>query len=347
MAKSSWKSADAAAKREEELQQTLQRLEEGVEEIFTSGKYMEYLTVMSHFHNYSFNNCMLIAWQRPDATLVAGYRAWQDKFGRHVKKGERGIRILSPIVVKGKLPEDEQHDTGDPDAEKAEAKRLVGFRLATVFDVSQTEGRDLPSMGVDELQGDVGEFETVMDAIGKISKYPISFEEISGGAKGFFSHADPKRIVIQEGMPQAQTLKTAVHELAHSVMHDFEPEDKSRPLPDRNTREVQAESVAFVVSNWLGLDTSDYSFGYIASWSSGKEISELRASLDDVRLASHGIIDGIEEQILGTRKPGERERGEMERTPGRDARRLTERAGAARTASAENRTAERAVDASR
>lgn len=347
MAKSSWKSADAAAKREEELQQTLQRLEEGVEEIFTSGKYMEYLTVMSHFHNYSFNNCMLIAWQRPDATLVAGYRAWQDKFGRHVKKGERGIRILSPIVVKGKLPEDEQHDTGDPDAEKAEAKRLVGFRLATVFDVSQTEGRDLPSMGVDELQGDVGEFETVMDAIGKISKYPISFEEISGGAKGFFSHADPKRIVIQEGMPQAQTLKTAVHELAHSVMHDFEPEYKSRPLPDRNTREVQAESVAFVVSNWLGLDTSDYSFGYIASWSSGKEISELRASLDDVRLASHGIIDGIEEQILGTRKPGERERGEMERTPGRDARRLTERAGAARTASAENRTAERAVDASR
>lgn len=347
MAKSSWKSADAAAKREEELQQTLQRLEEGVEEIFTSGKYMEYLTVMSHFHNYSFNNCMLIAWQRPDATLVAGYRAWQDKFGRHVKKGERGIRILSPIVVKGKLPEDEQHDTGDPDAEKAEAKRLVGFRLATVFDVSQTEGRDLPSMGVDELQGDVGEFETVMDAIGKISKYPISFKEISGGAKGFFSHADPKRIVIQEGMPQAQTLKTAVHELAHSVMHDFEPEDKSRPLPDRNTREVQAESVAFVVSNWLGLDTSDYSFGYIASWSSGKEISELRASLDDVRLASHGIIDGIEEQILGTRKQGERERGEMERTPGRDARRLTERAGAARTASAENRTAERAVDASR
>ena len=347
MAKSSWKSADAAAKREEELQQTLQRLEEGVEEIFTSGKYMEYLTVMSRFHNYSFNNCMLIAWQRPDATLVAGYRAWQDKFGRHVKKEERGIRILSPIVVKGKLPEDEQHDTGDPDAEKAEAKRLVGFRLATVFDVSQTEGRDLPSMGVDELQGDVGEFETVMDAIGKISKYPISFEEISGGAKGFFSHADPKRIVIQEGMPQAQTLKTAVHELAHSVMHDFEPEDKSRPLPDRNTREVQAESVAFVVSNWLGLDTSDYSFGYIASWSSGKEISELRASLDDVRLASHGIIDGIEEQILGTRKPGERERGEMERTPGRDARRLTERAGAARTASAENRTAERAVDASR
>lgn len=347
MAKSSWKSADAAAKREEELQQTLQRLEEGVEEIFTSGKYMEYLTVMSRFHSYSFNNCMLIAWQRPDATLVAGYRAWQDKFGRHVKKGERGIRILSPIVVKGKLPEDGQDGIGDPNAEKTEAKRLVGFRLATVFDVSQTEGRDLPSMGVDELQGDVGEFETVMDAIGKISKYPISFEEVDGGAKGFFSRADPKRIVIQEGMPQAQTLKTAVHELAHSVMHDFEPEDKSRPLPNRNTREVQAESVAFVVSNWLGLDTSNYSFGYIASWSSGKEISELRASLDEIRQASHGIIDGIEEQILGTRNPGERERGGMERTPGRGTRRLAERARAARTASAENRTAGRAVDASR
>lgn len=207
MAKSSWKSADAAAKREEELQQTLQRLEEGVEEIFTSGKYMEYLTVMSRFHSYSSNNCMLIAWQRPDATLVAGYRAWQDKFGRHVKKGERGIRILSPIVVKGKLPEDGQDGIGDPNAEKTKAKRLVGFRLATVFDVSQTEGRDLPSMGVDELQGDVGEFETVMDAIGKISKYPISFEEVDGGAKGFFSRADPKRIVIQEGMPQASTFR--------------------------------------------------------------------------------------------------------------------------------------------
>lgn len=331
MAKSSWKSADAAAKREEELQQTLQRLEEGVEEIFTSGKYMEYLTVMSRFHSYSSNNCMLIAWQRPDATLVAGYRAWQDKFGRHAKKGERGIRILSPIVVKGKLPEDGQDGIGDPNAEKTKAKRLVGFRLATVFDVSQTEGRDLPSMGVDELQGDVGEFETVMDAIGKISKYPISFEEVDGGAKGFFSRADPKRIVIQEGMPQAQTLKTAVHELAHSVMHDFEPEDKSRPLPDRNTREVQAESVAFVVSNWLGLDTSDYSFGYIASWSSGKEISELRASLDEIRQASHGIIDGIEEQIPKTLDKDESPEKTLEKTSFRK-RRLADRANAARSA---------------
>ena len=264
---------------------------------------------MSRFHSYSSNNCMLIAWQRPDATLVAGYRAWQDKFGRHVKKGERGIRILSPIVVKGKLPEDGQDGIGDPNAEKTKAKRLVGFRLATVFDVSQTEGRDLPSMGVDELQG----------------------EEVDGGAKGFFSRADPKRIVIQEGMPQAQTLKTAVHELAHSVMHDFEPEDKSRPLPDRNTREVQAESVAFVVSNWLGLDTSDYSFGYIASWSSGKEISELRASLDEIRQASHGIIDGIEEQIPKTLDKDESPEKTLEKTSFRK-RRLADRANAARSA---------------
>lgn len=347
MAKSSWKSADAAAKREEELQQTLQRLEEGVEEIFTSGKYMEYLTVMSRFHSYSSNNCMLIAWQRPDATLVAGYRAWQDKFGRHVKKGERGIRILSPIVVKGKLPEDGQDGIGDPNAEKTKAKRLVGFRLATVFDVSQTEGRDLPSMGVDELQGDVGEFETVMDAIGKISKYPISFEEVDGGAKGFFSRADPKRIVIQEGMPQAQTLKTAVHELAHSVMHDSGSEGEGPALPGRATREVQAESVAFIVSSWLGLDTGDYSFGYVAGWSEGKDLSELRASLDEIRGAAHGIIGSMEQKMAENRESEGLERVRaLEHKPDAACRSLSERAAIARRASARDDHAPRLPDRS-
>ena len=339
--------SSAAAKREEELQQTLQRLEEGVEEIFTSGKYMEYLTVMSRFHSYSFNNCMLIAWQRPDATLVAGYRAWQDKFGRHVKKGERGIRILSPIVVKGKLPEDGQDGIGDPNAEKTEAKRLVGFRLATVFDVSQTEGRELPTLGVDELTGGVARYEAAMRAVSEISRYPVSFEDVPGGAKGFFSRSEPKRIVIQKGMSQAQTLKTAIHELAHSVMHDFEPKGEGTALPGRATREVQAESVAFVVSSWLGLDTGDYSFGYVAGWSEGKNLSELRASLDEIRGAAHGIIGGMEQKMAENRETEGLERVRaIEHEPDAACRSLSERAAIARRASARDDRAPRLPDRS-
>ena len=243
---------------------------------------------------------------------------------------------------------DAPREDAEQGKEKASEKRLVGFRMGTVFDVSQTEGRELPSLGVDELRGDVEGYEAVMGAIRKASRYPIVFEGIEGGAKGYFSRAEPKRIVIQEGMSQAQTLKTAVHELAHSVMHDAEPSKERSSLPGRGTREVQAESVAYVVSSWLGLDTSDYSFGYIASWSDGRDVSELRASLDEIRSASHGIIDVIEREASKTRVPGERERAkETERTPGRSARSLAERAGAARAVSDGGRAPERAIEVSR
>lgn len=339
---------EAADRRSEELQQTLERLEEGVRDVFSSGRYAEYLAVMSRFHDYSVNNFLLIAMQKPEATLVAGYRAWQDKFGRHVRKGEHGIRILCPVVVRARPAGDAPREDAEQGEEKASEKRLVGFRMGTVFDVSQTEGRELPSLGVDELRGDVEGYEAVMGAIRKASRYPIVFEGIEGGAKGYFSRAEPKRIVIQEGMSQAQTLKTAVHELAHSVMHDAEPSKERSSLPGRGTREVQAESVAYVVSSWLGLDTSDYSFGYIASWSDGRDVSELRASLDEIRSASHGIIDVIEREASKTRVPGERERAkETERTPGRSARSLAERAGAARAVSDGGRAPERAIEVSR
>ena len=222
---------EAADRRSEELQQTLERLEEGVRDVFSSGRYAEYLAVMSRFHDYSVNNFLLIAMQKPEATLVAGYRAWQDKFGRHVRKGEHGIRILCPVVVRARPAGDAPREDAEQGKEKASEKRLVGFRMGTVFDVSQTEGRELPSLGVDELRGDVEGYEAVMGAIRKASRYPIVFEGIEGGAKGYFSRAEPKRIVIQEGMSQAQTLKTAVHELAHSVMHDAEPSKERSSLP--------------------------------------------------------------------------------------------------------------------
>lgn len=339
---------NSAQKRSEELQQTMERLEEGVRDVFASGRYAEYLSVMSRFHDYSLNNCLLIAMQRPDATLVAGYRAWQEKFDRHVRKGEHVIRILCPIVVRAKPSEDESRDDAEPGNEPVPVRRIAGFRMATVFDVSQTEGKDLPTLGFDELRGDVEGFEAVMGAIGKASRYPIVYEDIEGGAKGYFSRAEPKHIAIQQGMSQAQTLKMAVHELAHSVMHDAEPGEKGPSLPDSGTREVQAESVAYVVSSWLGLDTSEYSFGYVASWSSGRDTSELRASLDEIRSASHGIIDVIERETSKLREPGGREHArDTEREQGRGSRRLAERVGAARAAFVEPRSHERTVGVGR
>ena len=215
----------------------MERLEEGVRGVFESGRYRRYLAVMSRFHGYSANNCLLIAMQRPDATLVAGYRAWQDKFGRQVRKGERGMKILSPVVVKAKAAGDDIGEARDDSAEEGVGRRLAGFRLATVFDVSQTEGRELPTLGVEELTGGVARYEAAMRAVSEVSRYPVSFEDVPGGAKGFFSRSEPKRIVIQEGMSQAQTLKTAIHELAHSVMHDSEPKGGGgRPAGPRDPR---------------------------------------------------------------------------------------------------------------
>lgn len=216
-----------------------------------------------------------------------------------------------------------------------------------MFDVSQTEGRELPALGVDELTGGVARYEAAMRAVSEVSRYPVSFEDIPGGAKGFFSRSEPKRIVIQKGMSQAQTLKTAIHELAHSVMHDSEPKGEGPALPGRATREVQAESVAFVVSSWLGLDTGDYSFGYVAGWSEGKDLSELRASLDEIRGAAHGIIGGMEQRMAENRETEGLERVRaLEHEPDAACRSLSERAAIARKASARDDRAPRLPDRS-
>ena len=282
------------------------QLEDGVRKIFESGEFERYLRTMSRFHHYSINNSILIFMQRPDASLVAGYTSWQKNFQRNVKKGEKGIFILAPcpyIVKKEKEKRDALTgrpllgQDGKPLKEVVEITQ-VSFRPAAVFDISQTEGKELPTIGVEDLQGQVSEYDTLLETLKEISPVPIGFEEISGSSKGYYSLGE-QRIAIQAGMSQLQTIKTMVHEIAHSKLHainqDAAPEELARH-PNQHTREVQAEGVAYVVCQHLGLDTSDYSFSYVVSWSTGKELSELKNSLDTIRTASAEIIDVIRHQ---------------------------------------------------
>lgn len=270
--------------RRAELDEAMERLDRGVREVFESGRWERYLEVMSRFHQYSANNSLLIAMQMPNATAVASYTDWKRKFGRQVRKGEHGIRILAPVRYRRKVEDD--------DGDEAVVERLAGFRLASTFDVSQTEGEPLPQIA-ELLDGSVERYGQVMRAIEKAAPVPVGFEEMPEGVNGFFSRAE-RRIAIRPGMNQAQTVKTAIHELAHSRMHDFDVATPPEDLPDRSTREVQAESVAFVVASHYGLDTGGYSFGYVAGWASGRELEELKASMDTIRETSHGIIEDID-----------------------------------------------------
>ena len=292
------------ANREEQLKQITEQLEQGVAEIFTSEKYTEYLNTMAKFHNYSFNNTLLIAMQKPEATLVAGYQAWQKKFNRQVKRGEKGIQIIAPAPFKEKQEiEKTDPETGEivigkdgqPETEVVE-RVITKFRVTTVFDVSQTTGEPIPEFEVSELEGDVLIYHDFMEALKTVAPVPIRFIEIDGEAKGFYQLVD-KYIAIQPGMSEAQTMKTAVHETAHAVLHDRDQMEAEGIVKDQLTREVEAESVAYVVCNHFGLDTSEYSFSYIASWSSGKNMKELRASMDTIRKTSADMIGQIEEKL--------------------------------------------------
>ena len=290
----------------QKVQEITEKLEQGIKELFESEKYKNYLNTMSKFHNYSFNNTVLIAMQKPDATLVAGFKAWKRNFQRHVKKGEKGIRILAPAPYKLK----EEQEKLDPETKEimldAEGKPIMeeveitipAFRAVSVFDVAQTEGKELPELEVKELSDSVEDYENFMQALTEVSPVPIEFEEIEGGAKGYFSQG-AHRIVVQEGMSQSQTLKTAIHEVAHAKLHDRE---LNKGIDDveykgRSRKEVEAESVAYTVCQHFGIDTSDYSFGYIAGWSSGREMTELKASLDTIRRTASEIITGIEHEL--------------------------------------------------
>ena len=300
----------------EKLKEITDRLEQGIAELFDSERYREYLKVMSKFHNYSFRNTVLIAMQKPDASLVAGFSAWKNNFGRNVMKGQKGIKIIapSPFKIRQEVEKIDPHTQkpiigkdGKPVTEEKEVK-IPAYKVVSVFDVSQTEGKELPDIAVDELTGDVDRYKDFFAALEKTSPVPIAFENIGGGSHGYY-HLEDKRIAINEGMSELQTLKTAIHEIAHAKLHDIDlnaPKDE-QPRVDRRTREVEAESVAYTVCQHYGLDTSDYSFGYVAGWSSGRELSELKSSLETIRSAAAEIINSIDENLAELQKAQDKE----------------------------------------
>ena len=272
-----------AQSQSEKLKQTLDKLESGVMEFFTSDKYISYLQVMSKFHTYSANNQVLIAMQMPEATIVAGYNSWMRNFDRHVKRGEKSITILAPMKVKIKIDTDRRDADGKIIQEERET---IKFRPVPVFDVSQTEGKPLPQI-ISELTGDVSRYEQLLNAARQAAPYPIEIGAVEGSAKGWCNYAQEK-IVIKEGMSEAQTLKTAFHETAHARIHGGDT-DKSR-----EQKEVEAESIAYVVCSHFGLDTSDYTFGYVATWAGRQDINLLKQSMQTISQTAKAIITDVE-----------------------------------------------------
>ena len=293
----------------ERLQQITAGIEQGIKELFESEKYMRYLSVMSRFHRYSVNNTMLIYMQKPDATLVAGYNKWKNQFERHVKKGEHGITIIAPTPFKKKIEEQKL----DPDTKApildAEGKAVMEereveipmFRPVKVFDVSQTDGKPLPELA-SSLSGNVQNYEAFMEALRRSAPVPLSVEPMAANMDGYFS-PDQQRIAIRAGMSEVQTFSAAVHEIAHSKLHNYAKAqeeaaragDKEPPKKkDRNTEEVEAESISYAVCQYYGIQTGENSFGYIANWSQGKELPELRASLETINKAAGELIADID-----------------------------------------------------
>jgi len=306
----------AESKQQQQLKEITEKLEQGVKELFTSEKYMEYLRVMSQFHNYSFSNTLLIAMQKPEATLVAGYGAWQKKFERNVMKGEKAIKIFAPAprkveVERDMLDPETQRPVIDENGEVKKEKVTVQqpyFKVTSVFDVSQTDGKPLPELDtVQDLTADVEGYNIFFEALKRTSKVPMDFQPIEGGSHGFY-HQVEKRIAIAEGMSEAQNVKTGIHEIAHSRMHDRDMIDAENGIMvDRRTREVQAESVAYIVCQHYGIETSDYSFGYIAGWSEGKEMKELRSSMEVIRREADSMIKEIDRNLEEIRKERQQE----------------------------------------
>lgn len=297
---------------QKQLEEILQKLEQGVRDVFTSENYEKYLQTMSKFHRYSLNNIILITMQRPNATLIAGYQAWKKLHGRQVMQGEKGIKILAPSPYKMKQ-EVEKLDSqgkvmfgedGKPIKEMKEIT-IPRYRMVSVFDVSQTEGREIPTIGTNELTGDVEQYLEFFAALERTSPFAIGFEALEGTVKGrcFF---DERRIAINEGMSELQNVKTAIHEIAHAKLHDINLNaSEQSDRPDRRTMEVQAESIAYTVCQYYGLDTSDYSFGYVAGWSNGRELEELKMSLETIRTTAAEIINSIDGHFAELKKERE------------------------------------------
>ena len=286
---------------DERLEELTDRLENGIKDLFASERYAEYLTAMSKFHRYSYGNAMLILMQCPHATRVAGYNTWRKSFGRNVKQSEKGICILAPCPTRKYVWQEVKdpktgatiyNKDGSPKMETS-VITITRFKIATVFDVSQTEGRELPSIGATRLTGEVDNFQYYYDKLVALSPVEVTVDQVPRQANGYYSHSE-QRIVLRPGLSEIQTIKTLVHEISHALLHDpngVAPEERK----DRNEKEVEAESIAYVVCQHFGIDTSEYSFGYVAGWSNGKELSELKDSLDLIHRTAGEIINALDD----------------------------------------------------
>ena len=292
----------AAEARKAEMEEITTKLEKGVKDIFTTDGYKDYLNFCAKLPRYSVNNQILIMMQKPDATMCQSFTGWKD-MNRFVKKGEKGIRILAPAPYKMQKEQDKTDPSGKPilDKDGEPVKETVeitvnAFKPVSTFDISQTDGEPVPYFGVNELTGSVEGYDTLMSAIKEVVPVPISFENIDSGARGYF-HLEENRIVVQEGMSEAQTVKTLLHEASHQALHSREAMDASSEAKSKNQKETEAESVAYVVCQHYGIDTSDYSFAYVATWSADKEVPELKASLDTIRRTASEMITKIDEKV--------------------------------------------------
>lgn len=292
----------AAEARKAELEAMMTRLEQGVKDVFNGDNFKEYLNFCSRLPRYSINNQILIMMQRPDATMCQSFSGWKE-MNRFVKKGEKGIRIMAPSPFKKEVEQDRLDANGNPviGANGEPVKETVeitvnAFKPVSTFDISQTEGDPIPNLGVNELIGSVNGYEQLLDVLKEVIPVPIAFEEIASGAKGYFN-VEENRIAVQKDMSEAQTIKTIIHEAAHQALHSREAGNEEAQNKSRNQKETEAESVAYVVCQHYGIDTSDYSFGYVAGWSADKDVTELKASLDTIRRAAAGLIVKIDEKL--------------------------------------------------
>ncbi len=287
----------SAEERQKEMAELMTKMEEGVKGIFDSDEYVNYLRTMSKFRHYSVNNQILIWSQCPHATAVAGFNDWKKKFGRSVKKGERSIKILAPMPIKIKAEAEQTDENGVTHHTDESIERIITlYKTVSVFDVSQTEGKPLPELNVEELTGKVTDYDTLLRAITQSAPCPVYFEEITNGSKGYYSVIADK-VVVNTGMSQEQTIKTCLHEIAHAMLHNSNKQ-KEEPV-DRPTKEVEAESIAFLVSDALGVNTESYSFKYVAVWSTEKSVPELKASLEKIKGTATELIDKIDKLLSG------------------------------------------------
>ncbi len=293
----------AANSRQEKVKIITEKLEQGIQDLMNSDNYKEYLQKMSKLHNYSFNNTVLILMQKPDASLVAGMTTFNKEFHRTVNKGEHGITILAPAPYKKTIDKPVFDDEGHPviveNGEQLTEKKVIeieAYKPVYVFDVSQTSGEPIPTLGVDELEGTVDNYAKLFEAVKSVAPVPVEFDTITDGAKGYYSHTE-KIIVLNEGMSELQTLKTLIHETAHSLLHDNDFLKSTGEKKDRQTREIEAESVAFTTCSYYGLPTDEYSFGYITGWAGERKLEAVKESMETIRKCSSEIITAVERHL--------------------------------------------------